>query len=217
MAETASAGVTGWLLAGGEGRRMQGQDKGLVDYQGRPLAAWVLNSLAPQCQTLRISANRNLDRYARLLNDVRDAGSPASPGHWPEAVWPDDPDLAPQSGPLAGLITAMRHTDTEWLMVAPCDMPHLPHDLVARLMQRAVQTNANIVIPCTESDTPEPRHHWVCGLIRKRVCPDTLHQFVNGERKVGHWVRTQSWSSVTFPDTSAFANMNSLETLRGRD
>ncbi|WP_290693348.1 molybdenum cofactor guanylyltransferase MobA [Aquabacterium sp.] len=213
MAEAASADVTGWLLAGGEGRRMQGQDKGLVDYQGRPLAAWVLSSLAPQCQTLRISANRNLDRYAQLLLQ-------ASGGHLDapqNAVVPDDPDLEPRSGPLAGLITAMRHTDTEWLMVAPCDMPHLPHDLVARLMQQAVQTNADIVIPCTESGTPEPHHHWVCGLIRKRVCPDTLHQFVNGERKVGHWVRSQSWSSVSFNDTSAFANMNSLETLRGRD
>lgn len=213
MAEAASADVTGWLLAGGEGRRMQGQDKGLVDYQGRPLAAWVLSSLAPQCQTLRISANRNLDRYAQLLLQ-------ASGGHLDapqNAVFPDDPDLEPRSGPLAGLITAMRHTDTEWLMVAPCDMPHLPHDLVARLMQQAVQTNADIVIPCTESGTPEPHHHWVCGLIRKRVCPDTLHQFVNGERKVGHWVRSQSWSSVSFNDTSAFANMNSLETLRGRD
>ncbi|MBI3383206.1 MAG: NTP transferase domain-containing protein [Aquabacterium sp.] len=192
---------------------MQGQDKGLVDYQGRPLAAWVLSSLAPQCQTLRISANRNLDRYAQLLLQ-------ASGGHLDapqNAVVPDDPDLEPRSGPLAGLITAMRHTDTEWLMVAPCDMPHLPHDLVARLMQQAVQTNADIVIPCTESGTPEPHHHWVCGLIRKRVCPDTLHQFVNGERKVGHWVRSQSWSSVSFNDTSAFANMNSLETLRGRD
>ncbi len=213
MVEAVSTGVTGWLLAGGEGRRMQGQDKGLVDYQGQPLATWVLNSLAPQCQTLHISANRNLDRYAQLLHEATGASSAESS----QAVFPDDPDLEPRSGPLAGLITAMRHTDTDWLMVAPCDMPHLPHDLVARLMQQALQSNADIVIPCTESSAQEPRHHWVCGLIRKLVCPDTLHQFVNGERKVGHWVRSQSWSSVSFPDTSAFANMNTLETLRGRD
>ncbi len=192
---------------------MQGQDKGLVNYQGRPLAAWVLGSLAPQCQALRISANRNLDRYAQLLHDA--SGMSLAESH--TEVFPDDPDLEPRSGPLAGIITAMRHTDTEMQMVAPCDMPHLPHDLVARLMQHAAQTNADIVTPCTESGTQEPRHHWVCGLIRKRVCPDTLHQFVNGERQVGHWVRSQSWSSVSFSDTSAFANMNTLETLRGRD
>lgn len=213
MAEAVLAGVTGWLLAGGEGRRMQGQDKGLVDYQGRPLAAWVLNSLVTQCQIIRISANRNLERYTQLLREVTGASATESP----QAVFYDDTDLPPRSGPLAGLITAMRHTDTEWLMVTPCDMPHLPHDLVGRLMQQAQQTNADIVIPCTNSSTQEIRHHWVCGLIRKRVCPDTLHQFVNGERKVGHWVRSQSWSNVTFVDTNAFANINTPETLRDRD
>ena len=33
------ADVTGCLLAGGEGRRMGGRDKGLVHYRGIPLAA----------------------------------------------------------------------------------------------------------------------------------------------------------------------------------
>lgn len=196
--------VTGWLLAGGEGRRMQGQDKGLVDFNGRPLARWVLSSLRPQCRTLRISANRNQDRYEAML------------GAGPGTVWPDDPDLPAFSGPLAGIITAMRHTETDWLMLAPCDMPLLPGDLVPRLLAQARQTNADIVIPCTDSGKPDAHHHWVCGLIHKRVCPDTVNQFVNGERKVGRWVQTHRWSSAPFDDTKAFANMNTLETLRGR-
>ena len=203
------ADVTGWLLSGGEGRRMQGQDKGLMAYQGRTLASWVLHNLQAQCATVCISANRNLPRYQALLNDFL-------PAQACQGVWPDDADLQGSNGPLAGIITALRHTTTAWLMVAPCDTPHLPADLVARLMCEAQQTNADIVIPCTESGTPQARHHWVCGLIRKRVCPDTVTQFVNGERKVGNWVRSQHWASVSFPDPRAFANMNTLETLRGQ-
>lgn len=203
-----AANVTGWLLAGGEGRRMQGQDKGLVTYRDRPLAAWSLEALKAQCGKLGISANRNLPQYERLLKDITGADT--------ADVWPDDPDVQGSHGPLAGIITALRHTDTEWLMVVPCDMPHLPQDLVARLMQCAAQTNADIVIPCTQSGTPDERHHWVCGLIKQRVCPDTVSQFVNGERKVGHWVRSQHWSSLAFSDASAFTNMNTLETLRGQ-
>ncbi len=188
---------------------MQGRDKGLVSYRDRPLATWSLEALKTQCGKLGISANRNLPTYQHLLNDITDAGAT-------NGVWPDDPDVQGSHGPLAGIITALRHTDTEWLMVVPCDMPHLPQDLVARLMQCAAQTNANIVIPCTQSGTPDERHHWVCGLINKRVCPDTVTQFVNGERKVGHWVRSQHWSSLAFSDASAFTNMNTLETLRGQ-
>lgn len=201
--------VTGWLLAGGEGRRMQGQDKGLVAYRDRPLAAWSLDALKAQCATLRISANRNLAQYERLLKDI--TGEDVD-----QLVWPDDTDVQGAHGPLAGIITALRHTQTDWLMVVPCDMPHLPQDLVARLLQCAAQTNADIVIPCTQSGTPDERHHWVCGLINKRVCPDTVIQFVNGERKVGNWVRAQHWSSLAFSDASAFTNMNTLETLRGQ-
>lgn len=204
--------VTGWLLAGGEGRRMNGQDKGLIDYQGRALGTWVLESLRGQCGTLRISANRNPERYQTLLAD---ALHPLTPP--PDAVIPDDPDLPASSGPMAGIVTALRHTPTEWLLIAPCDTPHLPHDLVSRLMDCALNTNADIVMPCTQTSLSEVRHHWVCGLIRKRVCPDTVRQFVNGERKVGNWVKTQQWSSVSFGDTTAFANMNTLETLRGRN
>ena len=188
---------------------MQGQDKGLVAYQGRPLAEWALSALKKQCATLRISANRNLGAYQRLLANI--SGTDAS-----QHVWQDDPDVQGSQGPMAGIITALRHTDTDWLMVIPCDMPHLPDDLTPRLLAQAAQTNADIVIPCTQFGTPDERHHWVCGLINKRVCPDTVTQFVNGERKVGNWVRSQRWTSLAFPDAGAFTNMNTLETLRGQ-
>jgi molybdopterin-guanine dinucleotide biosynthesis protein A len=199
--------VTGWLLAGGEGRRMQGQDKGLVNYQGHPLATWVLNTLYAQCAQVRISANRNLPRYQQLMRVGEECDAT-------QGVYPDDTDLQGQQGPLAGIITAMRHTDTDWLMIAPCDTPHLPKNLVERLMQEALQTGADIVIPCTQSGTKDERHHWVCGLIRKRICTETMERFVNGERKVGNWVQSQHWARVSFPESAAFANLNTLEALR---
>ena len=34
--------VTGVVLAGGQGRRMGGVDKGLVELNGRPFVAWVV-------------------------------------------------------------------------------------------------------------------------------------------------------------------------------
>ncbi len=59
-----SAAVTGVILAGGEGRRMGGADKGLQLLNGRPLVQLVLERLRPQVDVLLISANRNLERYA---------------------------------------------------------------------------------------------------------------------------------------------------------
>ena len=42
----ARATVTGIVLAGGQGRRMGGVDKGLVELDGRPMVAHVLERLA---------------------------------------------------------------------------------------------------------------------------------------------------------------------------
>ena len=44
----ARAAITGIVLAGGQGRRMGGVDKGLVELDGRPLVAHVIARLAPQ-------------------------------------------------------------------------------------------------------------------------------------------------------------------------
>ncbi len=188
---------------------MQGLDKGLQPYQGRPLADWVLSQLAPQCQALRVSANRNLDAYCALLEAHQSAPTPIG-------VWPDDPDLPAASGPLAGILTALRHTDADWLLVAPCDTPHLPLDLVSRLMQAALDQDADVVTPCTQAPGEAVQHHWACALLHKRVSPQTQGMFVSGERKLRAWAQAQRWCSVSFSDHAAFDNFNTLETLHGR-
>jgi len=58
--------VTGLLLAGGQGRRMGGVDKGLQALHGKPMAQWALERLAPQVDEVLINCNQNLDAYARF-------------------------------------------------------------------------------------------------------------------------------------------------------
>lgn len=198
---------------------MQGQDKGLVIYDGRPLANWVLTALAAQTDRLCISANRHLPQYQAMLGDVvpSDASANAlAASPLDAAVWPDDPDLPQCSGPLAGIVTALRRCLTDWMMFTPCDMPQLPGDLVSSLMAKARATQADIVVPVTQGAGEEPRHHWACALVHKRVCPQTEVLLMKSERKVGNWVRSMNWSSVCFDSNAAFKNINTLETLLGQ-
>ncbi|MGD8546878.1 MAG: NTP transferase domain-containing protein, partial [Thiohalophilus sp.] len=55
--------ITGIILAGGLARRMQGQDKGLLPYQGRPLIEHVSERLRPQVARICINTNRHLETY----------------------------------------------------------------------------------------------------------------------------------------------------------
>jgi molybdopterin-guanine dinucleotide biosynthesis protein A len=115
-------GITAVILAGGRGTRMGGVEKGLLEWQGRPLIAHLIDALAPQVDSILINANRAHERYAAF-------GLP---------IIGDTPSFA-GLGPLAGLHTALSHARTELVVCVPCDMPSLPPDLVHRLI-KAIET-----------------------------------------------------------------------------
>lgn len=52
--------VTGIILAGGQARRMNGGDKGLIQIAGKSLYQYAIAKLLPQVDYLFINANRNI-------------------------------------------------------------------------------------------------------------------------------------------------------------
>lgn len=185
----ASALVTGLILAGGEGRRMGGADKGLLDYRGRPLVAHVIERLAPQVDALLISANRNLEDYmdfgVPVVTDVS----------------------AVRLGPLAGIEAGLRASVTPWLAVCPCDCPDLPLDLVARLMAGIGQA------PLAVAATPAGLHPTFM-LCHRDCLPALKNALAAGERKLRDWCRAQGAAEIDFADESAFRNLNTPDDLK---
>ena len=62
--------ITGVILAGGQARRMKGQDKGLILFNGKPLIEYVIEVFNPQVGKLIINANRNHDKYSQYGFEV---------------------------------------------------------------------------------------------------------------------------------------------------
>jgi molybdopterin-guanine dinucleotide biosynthesis protein A len=201
---------------------MQGQDKGLLSWHGRPLAVWVLDSLASTCcNVIGITANRHAAEYRALLTDSRPIRQASATPAVAEGVVPDDPDLPERSGPMAGILTALRHSSSDWVLMLPCDTPQLPADLLPRLLDAAVAAQANVAVPFTLTEAMPPGqdarcHHWVCALIHKHLAEDFERSFMNGERKVGRWIQAQAWVGVCFAPASDFQNVNTMETLHGQ-
>lgn len=153
------------ILAGGAGTRFGGQDKGWVEWRGRPLIAWVLEALRPQAGEVLISANRNLERYAALGARVV-----ADPG----------PDEYP--GPLAGMARLLEAARAEWLLCVPCDALRLPPDLGARLRAAAADGKADIAVLADEYGL----HPTFC-LLRTSLAADARAAFDAGERAPRRW------------------------------
>ena len=99
--------VTGVILAGGMGRRMNGADKGLVLLQQHEMISWVVDSLKPNVKEVVINANRNLADYKKFnVQVVADS-------------------IDGFQGPLAGFEAGMSVAKTEWVFTCPCDSPCL--------------------------------------------------------------------------------------------
>ena len=110
----AVTGITGIVLCGGRGRRLQGADKPLLRWQGETLVSRVVQRLRPQVDGILISANRNLDAYRRLAPVAAD-------------------ELPDFQGPLAGIAATLGQCATPWAVVCPGDAPLIPMDLVEHL------------------------------------------------------------------------------------
>jgi molybdenum cofactor guanylyltransferase len=187
--------VTGLILAGGRGSRMGGTDKGLQPLRGMPMAMHVLWRLAPQVIDVVINANRNLGAYEGFGRTVV-----------PDAS-------ADFQGPLAGMLAGLPYCETDWMMVVPCDVPHLPTDLVARLLAAAEAVDAPIAMPVTVDPDGQRQTHPVFLLLRGDLY-DSLSVFMqNGGRKIDLWTASVGAIEVPFDDASAFFNANTLADL----
>lgn len=176
------------LLAGGEGRRMGGQDKGLVCWRDKALYQHVLQRLQPQCGWLAISANRHLEQY-------RESGLPV---YADAAAWQG-------MGPLGGVVTLAAYLpdDIDYVQLVPCDAPLLPHDLARRLLE-VLQSEALAVCWPQTAQGPQP----ACALIRRQSLAGLPAYLAQGGRSLRGFFAQLDGRAVDFNDEQAFANCN---------
>ena len=120
--------ITAVVLAGGRGRRLGGQDKGLLEIDGRPLIEHILELVTPQVTAVIINANRNQPIYS-------------SYGH---PVISDN--MTDYQGPLAGFAAALSVCNTDYIITLPCDGPFVPGDLVNRLSAAIEENDADLAV-----------------------------------------------------------------------
>ena len=196
MDQSAHAGVTGLVLAGGLGRRMGGVDKGLQLLRGEPMVMHVLRRLAPQVDAVLVNANQNADAYTSI----------AAP--FDARVVPDI--VGGFAGPLAGLHAGLAAATTPLLVSVPCDSPFLPGDLVARLRAAIDSDGAQIAVAKTGVQA-----HPVFALVDVSVRENLAAFLESGGRKIDAWYAALRLVEVAFDDEAeAFENINTRDELK---
>lgn len=186
------AHITGIILAGGQGSRLGGVDKGLMALAGRPMVTHVIEALRPQVQSILINANRNDDSYRAFgFPVVSDA-------------------VAGYQGPLAGMAAGLAQAGTDLVQFAPCDSPFLPTDLGPRLVAALIESGADVAVPVSDGRT-QP----VFALCRRSALGSLRAFLAGGGRKIDRWFQGVATVEVDFSDEpEAFSNVNTPDDAR---
>ena len=181
--------ISGIVLAGGQGRRMGGVDKGLQVLGDKAMVEHVIARLAPQVDEIVINANQNLEAYAKF-------------------GYPVAPDVTGGfAGPLAGLQAGLQAAKHALIVTAPCDSPFLPLDLVARL--RAAMGTNDLAVAKTGTQA-----HPVFAMVRRVILDHLTAYLAGGGRKIDAWYATLKVVEVPFDDEAeAFSNINTRDEL----
>ena len=162
--------ITILILAGGAGRRVGGEDKGLLDYQGQKLINKQIGWAKKQADNIIISANRNLSKYQTFGFPVLEDDSKGFPG------------------PLNGVLKALEKCETPWLFVQPIDLPNLPENILNLMFSRKDK-----LTKCAYLETSS-REHYLSMIIHKDCLKELNGYLTQGHSKVStfhHLIKSQ--------------------------
>ncbi len=179
--DTQTTKFSGIILAGGEGKRVGGRDKGLICYHNKPLIEHVINQVKSQTEQIIISANRNIKQYeAYGCQVVSDSKQQCH-------------------GPMAGIAAALPFCNNDWVLIVPCDMPLLPTDLIQQL---ASSSQKNIYI--AESS----QRLQLVFLMHKKLLPSITQSLNNNQLRLMQWAKSQQHEVIAISGDDTFKNFN---------
>jgi len=192
MNTSSSPSITGVILAGGQARRMGGEDKGLILFKNKPLIYYAISCLSPQVDQLVVNANRNITNYQAFGYQVI------------------SDDLTDFCGPLAGMLTVMKSVDTDYILTIHCDSPLISRQLLQRMMESLLLENADLAV-AHDGERLQP----VFSLLPCRLHKELEEYLSQGGRKIDLWLSQFKMAVVDFSDqTDCFLNFNHPEELQ---
>ena len=175
------------ILAGGEGKRVGGQDKGLISYKDKILIQHVIDAVKVQTDEIIISANRNVKEYEtygyKVVSDITDE----------------------YRGPLAGIAAALPYCKNDWVLVVPCDMPFLPEDLIEKLSNNL----AGHELCIAETDG----RMQLVFLMNKNLHDSLTLSLQNNQLRLMQWVNSKKSKTCPFTESQYFKNLNDTSDL----
>jgi molybdopterin-guanine dinucleotide biosynthesis protein A len=148
--------ITGIVLAGGKSSRM-GSDKGLLKFGDKTFVETIIAAMKPLVNKIIIvSNNPEYDQlgYLRVEDDIKD------------------------SGPLAGLYSGLKHSDSEYNLVLSCDIPMIKTEVLEKLIDTDYKQYEVTQIESQNKTMP------LIAIYQKQCMQKCLELLQQGERRL---------------------------------
>ncbi|MGV8964002.1 MAG: molybdenum cofactor guanylyltransferase [Candidatus Saccharimonadaceae bacterium] len=137
--------ITGVILAGGQSRRM-GFNKAVAEMQGESMLIRMIDKLKEVTQNIVVSS-----------------GSIT----YPNIPWLQISDEHPQCGPLGGIYSVLKVSNTSLNLVVSCDIPLVSIAILKYIVASAAVSDSVITVPIDQ----DGQIHMTCAVYRKDVLP----------------------------------------------
>ena len=140
-----SSDITGVILAGGQSSRM-GFNKAEAEMHGESMLFRMIDKLKEITSTIIVSSG-NVS--------------------YPNIPYPQILDVHSRSGPIGGVYSVLKVSNTSLNLVVSCDIPLVSVSLLKYMVESAAQSNALITVPVDH----EGQLQMMCAVYRKDILP----------------------------------------------
>lgn len=187
--------IAGFILVGGESRRM-GTDKAGLTLNGRSFVERIAGEVAQISSSVSIVGSNTAELQLKELSNLTIV-----------------PDVYPKWGALGGVHAALSacaaqdstQDAADWALIVACDFPFVTRQLFARLA--SVREGFDAVAPIQKDSIPQP----LCALYRVEPCLDRAVELIeSGERKPIALLQSVITRWILFRELADLEDANSL-------
>lgn len=117
------------ILAGGQSRRMKGENKLLLSFDNEPQLLKIYHAFQGVVANIWVNSHRDLDKYKQLIPNI--------------LIFPDD--TSDHLGPLMGMKSTWQYVQSDYVLFIPCDITFIPEHILPMLHQTLTQSKNALV------------------------------------------------------------------------
>lgn len=177
--------IAGYILTGGQNRRMKGQKKLFLQYEGKTFCQHILNAF------------RSFDHVLLSVD---------TPEPYQSAGLPMVSDRWPSIGPLGGIASGLAACEEEALFVVACDMPFVDEKTVEKVLN---SYRSHPILTLVELDG---KTQPLFGIYPRFLLPDLERQISEGNYRMYSLIAQVEHQTVLIePSSHAADNINTIE------